>query len=85
MSNIVNLDNEQSSFLGTASFYRCPDGTVSVMVTEMAPWLIEQEPTVKARFDLFAGWLREGADDLVAQGSEFEETDPTNEPLENKS
>lgn len=69
-------DTQRGSFLGSCSFYRRPDGTISAMLTEMAPWVIEEHENIPDRFNQFAAWLVAGADDLIAQGESFEEIEP---------
>ena len=72
--NIVQLKPSTGSYLGSAHFYREPDGSISTMVLDMATWEIEAEPTIASRFTKFANWLRQGADSLEAQAEEFIET-----------
>lgn len=48
------------SYLGACELYRLPDGAISVRLTDMAPWEIDRQQTIADRFEVFAGWLREG-------------------------
>jgi hypothetical protein len=74
MAEVISITSaHRGAYLGTASFYRMPNGEIAVMVTDMADHMIESWDTVPERFHLFADWLREGAADLEAQALEFTE------------
>lgn len=73
MSVVSITTAHRGAYLGTASFYRMPDGGIAVMITDMADHMIESRDTIPERFTLFADWMRAGIADVETQGREFAE------------
>lgn len=61
----------RGAYLGTASLYRFPDGSIFVMITDMADHMIESRNTLPERFELFAEWMQDGIPSLYQQADEF--------------